>query len=155
MPTSRRTVRLGWRRLRVDGGYVLTWLRLVWSAENYFKERKIILGTSKSISAPQNNFPQFSANEKKKKRSNTQHATQKTHATQTLRYPFFYSLFVCLFPRRGSRPCQRCQGRARIERRPSKLGRQLAPRKIVVTMRPLRERYIRCHSDKNRYYTWS
>ena len=67
--------------------------------------------------------------------------------------PAFLLLYLFLFPRRGSRPCQRCQGRARIERRPSKLGRQLAPRKIVVTVRPLRERYIRCHSDKNRYYT--
>ena len=77
----------------------------------------------------------------------------KNYPPKNLATPAFLLLYLFLFPRRGSRPCQRCQGRARIERRPSKLGRQLAPRKIVVTMRPLRERYIRCHSDKNRYYT--
>ena len=107
-PTSRRTVRLGWRRLRVDGGYVLTWLRLVWSAENYFKERKIILGTWKSISASQNIFPQFSGSKKKKK----QHTTRDTKNTRNTDSTLCFLLFFVglLVPPKGFAPMPKVPG---------------------------------------------
>ena len=61
--------------------------------------------------------------------------------------------FWMMFPRRGSRPALGCQTWARARRVTCKHDSPTPPRKIVVTKRPTRGRYIRCHSDKNRYYT--
>ena len=58
-----------------------------------------------------------------------------------------------MFPRRGSRPALGCQTWARARRVTCKHDSPTPPGKIVVTKRPTRGRYIRCHSDKNRYYT--